>query len=140
MNNSRRGIAQIITLLLALNLFVLTSCSCWNSSFDVSATNSTGIVQAGQTIPPQTIMLFAPATYGNGCPPASNTVTSVDFYNGTNKLGTGTKGVNTFSFQWNITAGKDGIAATGVSEVVLTAVDPSGYRSPIPFKFSVQAP
>ncbi len=126
--------------LAALLIVSLSGCQCWIEEFRVFAIGTTGRIDNGGIITPRVIELSTFGSYGNGCPPSSTTITSVEFYNGANKLGSGTKSVNTFRFDWNITPGKDGIAATGISEVVLTAVDQTGTRSTGLLNFSVQAP
>ena len=126
--------------LMALCIVLLSGCQCWFEEFTVFASGETGPINSGEVIAPRVIELFTFDSYGNGCPPSSTTITRVEFYNGANKLGVGTKSVNVFTFDWNITPGKDGIAMTGISEVVLTAVDQTGTRSTALLKFSVQAP
>jgi hypothetical protein len=119
----------------------LTGCQCWYQGFDVRATAASGgLVQFDQRLEVQRLVLYAPDFYGNGCPAESNPVTSVDFYNGAVKIGSGTKDVNTFVLEWNLTPGRDGIAATGVTRVRLTAVDQRGYRSAQALEFDVFVP
>lgn len=125
--------------LAALWIVLLSGCQCWFDEFRVLANSKTASINSEAVLTPQVITLFTFGSYGNGCPPSSTTITRVEFYNGANKLGVGTKSVNVFTFDWNITPGKDGIAATGISEVVLTAVDQTGTRSTALLKFSVQA-
>jgi hypothetical protein len=123
-----------------ISLLVLTGCNCWFAGFEVTGLTTTGAIQENQTISAQKLTLIAPDFYGNGCPPSSNTVTSVDFYNGSVKIGSGTKDINKFSFDWTITPGQDGVAVSGVSEIVITAVDQTGFRSPQALKFKVNIP
>ena len=140
MKNNYRIRFQRPVLMGLLSLLILTGCNCWSASFDVTGITSAGAVQENQTITAQKITLVAPDFYGNGCPPSSNTITSIDFYNGSIKIGSGTKSINKFSFDWSIAAGLDGIAITGLSEVVITAVDQNGFRSPLALKFKVNVP
>jgi hypothetical protein len=130
---------RILALTVSL-CFLFSGCVCVVTNFTVTANGGSGRVLNGQTIAPQKVTLVVPTVYGNGCAEASNTVTSVEFFNGTNRLGVGTKSVNTFTFDWNIVAGQDGVATAGVTQVSLTAIDQTGTRSTPELKFSVQVP
>jgi hypothetical protein len=127
------------TVFVSAGMISLIGCTCYYGGFEVKASASTGLLTADQVIKPQKITLIAPDFYGNGCPPSSNAVTSVDFYNGSIKIGKGTKDVNTFTLIWDVTPGKDGVADLGITEVTLTAVDQTGYRSPQSLKFKISA-
>ena len=136
MNFSKQNL--IITSL--VSIILLSGCQCWYIEFKVFATGKMILINSESIIAPQVITLSTFDNYGNGCPPSSTTITNVEFYNGANKLGTGTKSGTQFRFNWNIVAGQDGIAATGISEVAVTAVDQTGTRSETALTFSVQAP